>query len=102
MISRAAPSPALKPLGYEIINLGGHETITINDLMERFEEIIGKKANLQYSPANKADMSASWADVSKARQLLEWEPRSAWMRASDAVVDWYRQEHAWASQVDTE
>ena len=93
---------ALKPVGYEIINLGGHESISINDLLVKFEKAIGKKAELRYFPASKADMSASWADVSKAKRLLGWEPRVELDEGIRAVVDWYRQEHAWASQVDTE
>ena len=93
---------AIKPLGYEIINLGGHESISINDLLHKFEDVIGKKADLRYFPANKADMSASWADVSKAKRLLEWVPCVGLDEGIHAVVDWYRQEHAWASQVDTE
>jgi UDP-glucuronate 4-epimerase len=93
---------ALKPVGYEIINLGGHESISINNLLIKFEKVIGKKAELRYFPSNKADMAASWADISKARRLLGWEPRVGLDEGIQAVVDWYRQEHAWASQVDTE
>ena len=43
---------ALKPLGYEIINIGGHEVITINDSIKLIEELTGKKANVQYGPPN--------------------------------------------------
>jgi UDP-glucuronate 4-epimerase len=93
---------ALKPVGYEIVNLGGHESISINNLLVKFEKAVGKKANIKYYPANKADMSASWAEVEKARRLLGWEPRVGLDKGIRAVVDWYRQEHAWASQVDTE
>ena len=93
---------ALKPVGYEIINLGGHESISIKDLLVKFEKAIGKKAELGYFPVNKADMSASWADISKAKRLLGWEPRVGLDEGIRAVIDWYRQEHAWASQVDTE
>ena len=42
---------ALKPIGYEIINLGGHEVITINDLITLIEETVGKKAVVEYGPA---------------------------------------------------
>jgi UDP-glucuronate 4-epimerase len=93
---------ALKPVGYEILNLGGHESISIKNLLIKFEKVIGKKAELRYFPSNKADMAASWADVSKARRLLGWEPRVGLDEGIQTVVDWYRQEHAWASQVDTE
>lgn len=93
---------ALKPLGYEIINLGGHESISINDLIKKFEQAIGKEARIAHFPAHPADMSASWADVSKARRLLGWEPRVGLDEGIRQVIGWYRQEHAWASQVDTE
>jgi UDP-glucuronate 4-epimerase len=92
---------ALKPLGYEIINLGGHQTIAIIDLVHRFEEIIGKKAVIEYQPAQKADMSASWADISKARQLLGWQPGMTLEKGLPIIVNWYMQNRSWASQVDT-
>jgi len=41
MISPAASSLALKPVGYEIVNLGGHEVITINALVRLIEELMG-------------------------------------------------------------
>ena len=65
---------ALKELDYAVINLGGHESISINDLVGKFEKVNGKKANVTYEPAHPADMSASWADVSKAKKLLGWSP----------------------------
>lgn len=93
---------ALKPLGYEIINLGGHESISINDLIKKFEIVIGKQANLKYYPANPADMSASWADTRKARQLLNWSPEYSLDKGIAELVAWYQEEYDWASQVDTE
>ena len=73
---------ALKPVGYEIINLGGHESISINDLLHKFEDVIGKKADLRYFPANKADMSASWADVAKPNACSAGNRVLAWTKAS--------------------
>ena len=93
---------ALKPLGYEIINLGGHESISINDLIRKFETVIGKKAKVNHYPANPADMSASWADTSKARRLLGWSPEYSLDKGIQETVAWYRQEYDWASQVDIE
>jgi nucleoside-diphosphate-sugar epimerase len=93
---------ALKPLGYEIINLGGHESISINDLIRKFETVIGKKANVKYYPQNAADMSASWADTRKARELLGWKPQTSLDEGIRNVVAWYQQESSWASQVSTE
>jgi nucleoside-diphosphate-sugar epimerase len=91
----------LKPVGYEIINLGGHETITINDLIHMLEELIGKKAHIQRLPANPADMLASWADVDKAKSLLGWEPRVSLLQGVARLVEWYNTERDWAMLVDT-
>jgi len=93
---------ALKPLGYEIINLGGHQTIQVNELIDRLEKLVGKKAIIQYQPAHKADMSASWADTSKARSMLNWKPQIALEQGLPKLVEWYMSERTWASQVDTQ
>jgi len=93
---------ALKPLGYEIINLGGHETISINQLITRIEEAVGKKATIQHGPFDKADMLANWADVSKAGQLLGWEPAVSLQEGIRRMVAWYQQERSWASQINTD
>ncbi len=92
---------ALRPLGYEVINLGGHEVITINNLIKLLEELIGKKANVQYGPPNLADMLTSWADVSKAGQLLGWEPRVGLREGVGKLVDWYAAERSWAREIAT-
>ncbi len=92
---------ALKPLGFETINLGGHEVITINGLIELLEELIGKKANVQYGPPNLADMFTNWADVSKAKQLLGWQPRFGLTEGVKKMVDWYAAERSWANGILT-
>src|SRR3972149_9702958 len=92
---------ALKPLGYEVINLGGHEVITINDLVTLLEETIGKKALIEHFPPNQADMFSNWADVSKAKKLLDWKPRVNLQQGVKYLVDWYNAERSWASEVLT-
>jgi nucleoside-diphosphate-sugar epimerase len=93
---------ALKPLGYEIINLGGHESISINKLIEMLEAAIGRKAVVQHGPFDKADMMANWADVSKAGRLLGWEPNVGLQEGIGRMVAWYQQERSWASQINTD
>jgi nucleoside-diphosphate-sugar epimerase len=92
---------ALKPLGYEVINLGGHETITINDLIELTEELVGQPANVKYGPPNLADMFQNWADVSKARQLLGWQPQVNLRDGMMKLIEWYRAEREWAKDIIT-
>jgi UDP-glucuronate 4-epimerase len=92
---------ALKPLGYEVINLGGHEVIRINDLITLLEGIIGKKARIEHYPPNQADMFSNWADVSKAKRLLGWQPQVSLQEGVQRLVNWYNAERAWACEVLT-
>jgi len=92
---------ALKPLGYEIINLGGHETISINQLLAMFEKLTQQHTRVEYLPAHPADMTANWADVEKAQRLLNWKPTVTLEEGVQNLVNWYLQERHWASQVNT-
>jgi UDP-glucuronate 4-epimerase len=91
----------LKPLGYELINLGGHETITINDMVTMIETKLGRKANPVFIPRNKADAMENWANVDKARRLLGWQPQVSLDEGIGRLVDWYLAERSWASQIAT-
>lgn len=91
----------LKPLGYEIINLGGHETITISELLTKIEQRVGKKARIDYIPRHPADVEANWADVSKAKTLLGWQPKVGLDDGITGLVNWYLEQRSWASQVLT-
>ncbi len=92
---------ALKPLGYEIINLGGHEVITINDLVTLIEELTGQEAQVVHGPPNPADMFTNWADVSKARELLGWQPEFGMAEGTRRLIEWYLAEREWAKDVLT-
>lgn len=93
---------ALKPVGYEIVNLGGHEQITINALIALLEEELGQKAQIEHGPFHKADMLANWADVSKAGALLGWEAQVPLAEGVRRLVDWYRENRAWAKNILTD
>jgi nucleoside-diphosphate-sugar epimerase len=92
----------LRPLGYEIINLGGHESISMNDLIAMIEEMLAKKAVIHRSAFHRADVMNNLADVSKAQRMLGWEPRVGLREGVRGMVDWYLAERAWTSQVLTE
>ncbi len=93
---------ALKPVGYEIVNLGGHESISINDLITLFEKVLGRKAIIERKPRDSADMLASWADVSKAGRLLGWEPQVGLQEGVRRLAEWYIAERAWAKDIKTD
>jgi UDP-glucuronate 4-epimerase len=92
---------ALKPLGYQVINLGGHEVISINGLVELIEELTGKKANVQYGPPNLADMFMNQANVTKAREMLGWNPQVNLREGIGNLIEWYKAERSWAKDILT-
>ena len=91
----------LKPLGYEIINLGGHELITINQLITMIEQRLDRKGQVVRHPFDAADALANWADVQKAKTLLGWEPQVSLEEGVTNAVNWYLAERSWAAQVLT-
>ncbi len=92
----------LKPMGYEIINLGGHEVIKINELIKLLESLTGNEARLEHYPLNPAEMTTNWANTEKAHQFLGWEPAIGIHEGVSRLVAWYNQERSWASQILTD
>lgn len=90
---------ALKPVGYEIINLGNnrpHRLIEAIHLMERY---LGKEAKIKYLPFQPTDMKDTWADVEKAKRLLGWEPTVSLEEGLRQTVAWYRANQDWVRQI---
>jgi nucleoside-diphosphate-sugar epimerase len=90
---------ALRPLGYEIINLGGHEVVSMNVLIKMLAEIIGREAIVEHLPPNLADMLTNQADITRADQLLNWQPQVNLREGLQHVVDWYTAEQAWVKDL---
>jgi nucleoside-diphosphate-sugar epimerase len=92
----------LKPLGYEVINLGGHECVRMIDLIHMLEELIGRPAQIEYHPFHPADMWANWASVEKAGRLLGWSPQVSLEEGLLKSVAWYAAERHWARDIRTD
>lgn len=80
---------ALKPLGYEIINLGGGKNpISIREIIAILEKLLGKKAKINYLPFHKADVMITWADIEKAKRLLNWQPEIDIEEGLKRTLEW--------------
>jgi len=79
-------------LGYEIINLGNSQTVALRDLIALVEALVGKKARIVPLPMQPGDVPHTWADISKARRLLGYDPRTPIEEGMKHFVAWYRQE----------
>lgn len=78
-----------RPLGYEIINLGRGEPILLKDFVEMIEALAGQKANVVHKPKLAADFMRNEADISKARRLLDYNPRVSVEEGVRRFWEWY-------------
>ena len=81
---------AAKPLGYEIINLGGGQNpYTLLEMIKLMEKFSGKRAILKIQSKVKADMDITWADITKAKKLLGWEPKVSFSEGIEQLMMWH-------------
>jgi UDP-glucuronate 4-epimerase len=83
------------------INLGSDEPVVLLDAIRLVERLTGQTATIESRPAHPADVTATWADVSRAGQTLGWEPQVSFEAGVKSLVAWYQAERAWASQIET-
>ena len=74
---------------FEVINLGESQTVELRRLVELLERAFGKKAVIDHRPLQPGDVPVTFADVSKARRLLAYEPRTTIEAGIDRFVDWF-------------
>lgn len=78
-----------KVKGYEIINLGNSDSITLREYIALLENIIGKKASIVQKSPQPGEMPKTYADITKANALLDWKPRVSLETGLQNMVHWY-------------
>lgn len=76
--------------GCEIINLGGDEPVTLTEMVQTIEKVTGKKARLKHLPDQPGDVPRTMADISKARRMLGYEPKTSFAEGVAKQLEWYR------------
>ncbi len=92
---------ALRPTGFQVINLGSDRPTALSRVLSLLEAMIGRKAEVLTQPAAPGDVRATWADIQQAQQLLDWRPSTSLEDGLSACVAWYRQERDWARSIPT-
>ena len=90
---------ALKKVGWEIINLGSDSPIDLLSVIRLVETAVGKKATLQHEPRHSSDVFKTWADISKARDVLDWRPETSIDQGIRNLVEWYQVNRDWAKLI---
>jgi UDP-glucose 4-epimerase len=79
----------------EILNLGSTDNISITELAEHVVAETGAAVEIEYDEAREADARHTHADVSKAQELLDYEPTVDIREGVSSFIDWYRENRDW-------
>ncbi len=91
---------ALKKVGFEVINLGGGaKPYTLNHVIKLIESNLGKTSKRKKFAFPKADIKATWADISKAKKILGWQPSVDLQEGIQRTVLWYKNNTAWLKSI---
>ena len=93
---------ALRPLGFQVINLGSDQPIVLADALSLVERLVGRNAHIVRKPRHPADVHATWADIEKAGRLLDWRPATDFADGVQRLVDWYVENREWARGIPTD
>lgn len=81
-----------KNFNFEIINLGNSQPIVLSQIISLLEKNLNKKANIKYYPEQIGDPSITFADISKAKKLLNYHPKVKIGEGIKRFIDWYKHE----------
>jgi len=82
-----------KNFGYEIINLGGSQLISLKNFISLIESISGRKAKIKQVGEQSGDMPITSADISKAKRLLDYYPKTDIKKGMNIFIDWFKKKH---------
>jgi UDP-glucuronate 4-epimerase len=79
---------------FEIINLGNNYAVSLKELISQLESITGTKANINQQPEQAGDVPRTFADISKAKQLLHYEPQTQLQQGLQNFYEWFKKHQA--------
>jgi len=90
---------ALRPLGYEIINLGNNHPYQLLKIINLIEKQSGKKAEIKFKNFHKADMQKTCADIKKAKKYLNWKPKFSMEEGIKKTFNWTINNWKWIEEL---
>ncbi len=90
-IAAGIMSSIIRPFGYQIINLGGINPISLLEMINLVERILGKKAKIIFMPQKKEEISHLYPSIEKAKKILGFEPQVTIEDGIKRYIDWYKE-----------
>jgi len=89
-IARGVRLAIERDLDFALINLGNSQPLTLRQLIEAVGRVTGKKLEVEQLPSQPGDMPHTYADISRAAELLGWQPTTSFDEGLQAFVQWWR------------
>ncbi len=80
-----------KDFDFEIFNLGYGNPSGLMDFVETIEDYLGKKAEKNFLPMQKGDVPMTYADISKAKELFNFSPKTSLKEGVKKFIKWYKE-----------
>lgn len=77
---------------YEVVNLGNDRTVTLQEMIETIEAVLGKKARIDRQPQQPGDVPQTWADVTRAGELFGYKPKTSFQEGVQRFYDWLKRQ----------
>lgn len=77
---------------YEIINLGNSNPVSLKDMINIIGEVLGKKPKIKELPMQPGDVERTYADITKAKRILGYNPKTTFKEGIEKFVEWYKRE----------
>jgi len=78
------------PFDFETLNLGNSRTVPLMDLIHLIEQAVGRSAKIRLLPAQMGDVPITYADISRARERIQYQPTTSIEEGIAKFVDWYK------------
>jgi len=75
---------------FDIFNLGNSSPVTLATMLETISETLGRKANIRRLPEQPGDVPITFADLTKSRAVLGYDPKVSFVEGIRQTVDWIR------------
>jgi UDP-glucuronate 4-epimerase len=90
LVAGIASAIEIQPPGFEVVNLGRSNPVSLFEMIETIEKALGKSAKIIKKPMQNGDVPYTYADIEKARRLLNYAPATSFETGIHEFVNWYR------------
>ena len=75
---------------FQIFNLGNTHTVSLIELVTIIEDLLGKKAKIDYQPVQPGDVPYTWSNIEKSQKLLNYNPQTSIKEGIGKFIEWYK------------